>query len=1090
MRNLLLPVVAILATALQAQDLAKRDSLIGALYKQERYGELVKTIELQVEQVQGTPWQDSLHRYVYKYGRGVRKSRGGDGTAAAESMVERVRKRGKAPYLLEALFDLSWIYYEAGRTADYVRTDSLAVVVAQSDSAIPRSQRGRACQYLAFDHSILGDHRSSARYAQMALDEYAQADSIPPIQWAESYNAVGAAYWHLGRIREAEGQYDLAFRALANDTSVAALNRKVSIQGNLGVLWQNAGDLARSKACYHRSLQYSGQVLARTDDPSTRDEAIVNRSRTYLNLATVCQGLGDLAGARELLDLAWRERSNVLAPDDAQLLAVRERQGDLALATRDLAVADTLVRGYLLACERAYGKRSEEYARAARKLGEVALEQGEPGRADSLLSASIAASRAVGLEHTSEELVQALVVKARVHAAAGRNKDAWAFLQQARAIEVNVYGKTNYRLARLDVQLAEQAFAMGHYPDAAARADTAMAMMKDRVDALRSSGLPVLFPDPHLLPDAVYWKVRAMQALDPVAESGSWNENIDMAINYLMRSQANVEDDGSKLLLMAAQQRLFSLALESAYAEYERSGSEQAVQRFFTLAEADRSVLLKYRLNAFSGVSFSGVPDSLIALEQELRTGLQAEDHAAIADRGQREAKYRDLLRLFEQRYPRYFNLRYGKHAPTLAEVRERLLTPDRQLLLYARTSEHLYALVIDQGSASITRLDARTLGAEVRSFNQAIAQRQVKAFTDHAYDLYRMVFQPVADRITAKELLVEPDGELHAVNFELLQTQPGVADYTDHLLIQRHTIAYLLSATTAIQFAGMARERNRGLLALAPGFSDQGKAEYRRSVADTSELDHRFFRFVRQPFAVMTAQALGHSPSSQVLTGQAASEGHFRQEAGKYGVLYLGTHAEMDPSYPMYSRLVLSKGGAGLEPDDDGYLHAYEIYELDLRAQLAVLTACESGAGKEEAGEGIRSLGASFAYAGCPSMVVALWNIDEKVTAQIITRFHELLEEGLPKHAALRQAKLDFLAKAKDDLLHPYYWAGLVLIGDVNPVVQDRSWWRFWWVGVGLLLITILLWWSRRTRGLGVHEGMGRGSGRTDRHGGALKAN
>jgi hypothetical protein len=128
MRRLLLPVLALVATALHAQDLAVRDSLIQELYKAERHAELAKAIDRQVEQVQGTAWQDSLHRYVYKYGRAMRKLQGDEaGIAAAEAMVGRVRKQGKAAHLLEALFDLSWIYYEAGRTTDFLRTDSLAV---------------------------------------------------------------------------------------------------------------------------------------------------------------------------------------------------------------------------------------------------------------------------------------------------------------------------------------------------------------------------------------------------------------------------------------------------------------------------------------------------------------------------------------------------------------------------------------------------------------------------------------------------------------------------------------------------------------------------------------------------------------------------------------------------------------------------------------------------------------------------------------------------------------------------------------------------------------------------------------------------
>lgn len=173
-----------------------------------------------------------------------------------------------------------------------------------------------------------------------------------------------------------------------------------------------------------------------------------------------------------------------------------------------------------------------------------------------------------------------------------------------------------------------------------------------------------------------------------------------------------------------------------------------------------------------------------------------------------------------------------------------------------------------------------------------------------------------------------------------------------------------------------------------------------------------------------------------------------------------------MNATDPMYSRLVLSKDGAGVDADADGYLHAYEIYELDLRAQLAVLTACETGTGMNEAGEGVRSLGYSFAFAGCPSLITSLWSIDEKVSAEIIERFYAHLADGLPKHEALRKAKLEHLAAASDELALPFYWAGLVLIGDVEPVEMTSTWQRpvMWGLG-GLAAVLIALAVRRRNR-------------------------
>ncbi len=1069
MRHALLIIASCAWSVVGAQGLAERHAQIEEYYTAERYVEVVRSIDLQLKEASGTPWQDSLHLYLYKYGRAHRKLKDADaGVAAAERIYELVKQRGDAKHQLEALFDLSWTYYDVGRMKECVRVDSTAVTVADSDPKIPLSQRGRARQYLAFDYSVRGDHRNSAKYAFAALAQYAKADSIPPAQWAESHTAAGVAYWHMGRIREAEVQYMEALAILGDGTEEAILARKVTTYGNLGVMWQNSGDYPRSKAYYHESLRYSDRIIANTTDPFTRDEAIVNRSRTYLNLATVHFQLGDDGRARELMDIAWKDRSAVLEADDPQLLVVRDRMAALELSAGALDKAEELVSTYLAACEKKFGTRSEEYIRACSKLGDIALRKGNNAKADSLFAVSIAAGRANTDEQTDAVLVLTLQSRAQLRGRTGRGVEAIADLTRARLILANIYDPSHYKVAHCDVLLAEACFLNGDPEGAVLHASSALALVQDRVRAIRSSNAPLAFPDPHILPDAVYWKIRAQRELaGPGMVRTEWNEELDLAIASLARNKSAMRDEASKLLLIGAQKRLFDLAMDVAYDGYAVSGSEKDIERFLELSEADRSILLKSRLNAFAGLRFTGVPDTVINAEQELIASLDIdpEDRAATTDMDRREKAYADFLDRLEREHPGYFNLRYGEGHITLARIRADLLTPDRQLLAYAITGEHLYALVVSLDGAWLVRTSNAGIADAVQGLNTAIGARSTEAYRTNAVAIHRLAFRPVEDRLTKKELLIIPDGELHAVNFETLLSGNGSKDFRNDLLIQRYTIAYLLSATTALQFAGLARERAEGVLAMAPGFTDDLKQSYLAGTRDTAQLDQQYLHFVRQPFAVNTAQDLGKLVSAKVMVGAAASESGFRSEAARYGVLHLGTHAEMNASSPMYSRLVLSKDVEGADVGHDGYLHAYEIYELDLRAQLAVLTACETGSGKNDAGEGVRSLGYGFAYAGCPSLVVSLWSIDEKVSAEIIERFYGYLADGLPKHQALRQAKLDHLATAEDELLLPYYWAGLVLVGDVAPVNLPTPWIRYLLWLAALALVGTLYWYTRRSR-------------------------
>lgn len=1074
MRGLLLSFLVCCVSALQAQvdPVAARHFRISELYEAQRFNELIREIDLQLEAVKGTTYSDSLHRYLYKYGRAYRKVKDAPASiAAAERIYELVEARKNANNELEALFDLSWIYYEAGELKECARVDSIAVVVADSDPSVPISQRGRARQYLAFDHSMLGDHRRTAHWALQAIAQYEKADSIPAEQWAESYTAAGVAAWRLGRVREAETYYQKALDQLGDGTTEASLGRKATAFGNLAVLWQSAGDVARAQRFYHETLLIYDRLLTSTTDQFTRDEVMVNRSRTYVNLATVYFERGDHGRAREFLDMAWRDRSSVLQADDAQLLAVKERFADLEMDAGNPDKAQTLLEAYVNASQRKLGPKSEEYIRATAKLGDAFAQQGEFIKADSLFRISLSASEKAGGSGTDAMLAHALKLRGFTRIRAGRPVEALQDLQRSRQVQVNIYDSTHHKVVQMDVLCAEAAFSAGDYYAALSFAERALRLLEPRKSTLRKSPLPNTFPEPQILPDAIHWKVRAGRALagarPTIAQWNSWHADIELAILSLTRNKAVVDDAASKLLLTGAQKRLFDLALDLAFDSREDLGMDAACERFLAISEADRSTLLKERLNAFKGIRFAGVPDSVVAREQELITALviDPDDPASAIHLHANEQAYTAFLERLRQDHPAYFALRHGEASTTLDEIRSRLLKPGRTFITYAQSEHDLYALVVTPRTAHLVKLDATHLAGRVRELNDAIAKRNDDAYRAVAFTLYEQVLAPLVPHLAGEELLILPDGPLRAVNFEVLRTQhPSVSMEVNALVLQRYTIAYLLSATTAVQFAQLIRERSHSALALAPGFTDEVKQDYLAHAADSSRIDHHYLRYVRQPFAMRTAEALGRTLSANVLLGSRATEKGFRSAMRDHGILHLGTHAEMNSTNPMYSRLVFSKDGSGIDPDADGYLHAYEIYELDLRAQLTVLAACETGTGADD-GEAVRSLGYGFAYAGCPSLVMSLWSIDEKVSSTIIARFYELLADGLPKHEALRQAKLQHLATADAELAMPYYWAGLVLVGDVDPVELGFSFRFAWWVVVGVLVLLLVFFGIRGIR-------------------------
>jgi CHAT domain-containing protein len=186
-----------------------------------------------------------------------------------------------------------------------------------------------------------------------------------------------------------------------------------------------------------------------------------------------------------------------------------------------------------------------------------------------------------------------------------------------------------------------------------------------------------------------------------------------------------------------------------------------------------------------------------------------------------------------------------------------------------------------------------------------------------------------------------------------------------------------------------------------------------------------------------------------KAFTGPDASEEIFKQLAVGSHIIHLATHATLDDEDPLKSKLVFSEGNA----DEDGLLNVYEIYNLDLAARMVVLSACNTGAGKLNRGEGIMSLARAFFYAGVQNLIMTLWTVSDIQSTELMLGFYRQLIAGRSTESALRKAKLEFLEQASPSYQHPQYWAGYILVG--NPDTFFLS--RLYRLTIPVLLITLI---------------------------------
>jgi tetratricopeptide (TPR) repeat protein len=372
-----------------------------------------------------------------------------------------------------------------------------------------------------------------------------------------------------------------------------------------------------------------------------------------------------------------------------------------------------------------------------------------------------------------------------------------------------------------------------------------------------------------------------------------------------------------------------------------------------------------------------------------------------------------------------------------LTPEQARALLPDSQsaLLEYVVTNERAFLFVLTVNAAGTTTelkvyplaVKQKELEGRVARFRETLAGGS-PGFRQPASELYDLLLKPAAAQLQGRTaLVIVPDGALWELPFQTLQ--PGPNRY----LIEDSAIAYAPSLT-ALREMNKLRDRKRDA-ASSPtllAFGNPGPGKQSISGAKPVLMDEleplpeaeRQVNAIRQIYG---------AAKSRVYIGAAANEEHAKAEAGSYRILHLATHGILNNSSPMYSYLQLAHTEG--DRNEDGLLEAWEIMKLDLKADLVVLSACETARGRVGTGEGMIGLSWALFIAGSPTSILSQWKVDSASTTELMVEFHRQLKAQMANPAdsfsaarALREANLKLLRS--DRYRHPFYWAGFVVTG------------------------------------------------------------
>ncbi|MBT8096262.1 MAG: CHAT domain-containing protein [Gammaproteobacteria bacterium] len=307
---------------------------------------------------------------------------------------------------------------------------------------------------------------------------------------------------------------------------------------------------------------------------------------------------------------------------------------------------------------------------------------------------------------------------------------------------------------------------------------------------------------------------------------------------------------------------------------------------------------------------------------------------------------------------------------------------------------------------------------------------------------LSELILGPAANEIDDKSrIIVAADGSLQYVPFSLLLVDGHEALINSHEVVVVPSISSLAAQRSA--FSGRPAA-SRTLAAIGdPVFESSDPRVAGRSVGSSSSVEATSAHFIglsddqanlfRLPFSAMEIEriaALVAEDDRHVATGFAASRRSIiGGEIEDYRIVHFGTHGLINARHPALSTLVFSLLDEAGRPSN-GFLRLHDIYNLELAADLVVLSACETGLGREIRGEGLVGLTQGFMYAGARSVIASLWRVSDRATAELMTQFYKyLLQDGLPPANALRRAQRDMANERR--WRDPYFWSGFVLHGD-----------------------------------------------------------
>ena len=913
--------------------------------------------------------------------------------------------------------------------------------------------KATALSRLARVESNFAQNKLAQEHVDEALVLFRQHESSLSVSarnaYGEALSSLGEVLYSRAGFVKAKEQFDKALEIFQNDRG-----REAKAHLFLGYIFGTMGD--PNKAADESSLALKlyraiqnkrGEGLALVSlglTYSFRDES--KAIEFYSQARDIFASLGDKTSEAIALNAQGQVSENLHDDDSAlnyyqQALALFEEKHDAGAIMTSLKIAEIYFSKGSLDQALEYDERC---LKSSQQLGNVRLE--------------IVARTEIGKVYTAQKLYDlALAEYDKVRHFYESTKDL-----RGQAIALNAYGD-------FLLQVGEKQKSLDSFNRALALSDE----LKDK----------------KLLIDSLYNLARAHLQLGSPEQALSF---IERSLNEIEDLRSNVESPDLRASYFAGVQENYKLDTEILMQLDRVHPGQGFLERAFLASESSRARLLR-ELVLQSPSGKRGGAGELLQRERELqgRYRVQAQYRLNLSVDGKNSNEVAELDRELDQLRSEYrlveAQLRQQNYGlPTLVEpltleqIQHELRDSNTILLQFSLGDERSYLFVVTFNSVHAYELPARKVVEDAaREYSDLMTAREQRQ-SDRDYQakveaadhllpekgsyLSQMLLGQVRDELGDRRLVIVAEGALQIVSFEALPAPVGQSENSTAAkrLLETNEIVFEPSISTLAAIRKAPRHKssaNKLVAIIADPVVDRSDERVQnqslssgtamaatntnadQSLQQTSAISVRAGALTRLVHASEEADAISAAApwgTTMVAKGFAANrETAMSSDVGQYQILHFATHGFVDSEHPELSGIVLTmvdRNGAST----NGVMPLRDIYNLDLSAELTVLSACQTALGKDVKGEGFVGLTHGFMSAGAKTVVASRWKVDDRATAVLMAKFYKLMFQGMAPAAALRSAKLTMMHDKQWSA--PYYWAGFVLQGEYeNHIDVDR---------------------------------------------------